>query len=165
MAEKTDTREMARELGRRVRIARWASGLTQEALAKEAKISRDALVRLERGKGESRPSTVSKVAGALGLDYHDLLPAPRRAAVPGAASLVRDEERDEFDELLGLAKRRARAEDISENEALGLIYREHEMISRRRRSRRRWLGLPRGSRPVMSRANAAAEAVSAGRGE
>jgi transcriptional regulator with XRE-family HTH domain len=155
--------EAAAELGRRIRHARRARGWTQETLAGEAGVSRDAVLRVERGHGNTRPSTISKVAGALGLDYHDLLAKPEPVLVGGApgtpaeAAGVEDERA-----LLALAKRRARAEGVSEDEALGRLYREHVLFERVG-SRRRF-GLPREERPVMANPDASTQALRSVRG-
>ncbi len=78
MAEKkpiSPINEEAVELGRRVRAARRARGMTQRDLATAAKISRDSLVKLERGQRETRPATLSKVAKALDMTFDEMLEA------------------------------------------------------------------------------------------
>lgn len=62
-------------LGRRVRAARRARGMNQRDLAAKAGISRDSLVKLERGQRETRPSTLDKVAKALGMGFGELVEA------------------------------------------------------------------------------------------
>lgn len=64
--------EEAQQMGSRIRQARRLQGMTQETLAKEAGVSRDAVLRLEHGSPHSRPSTVAKVTEALGLTPADL---------------------------------------------------------------------------------------------
>lgn len=63
--------EEAQEMGSRIRQARRVRGMTQEALAAAAGVSRDAVLRLEHGSPHSRPSTVAKVTEALGLTAED----------------------------------------------------------------------------------------------
>jgi transcriptional regulator with XRE-family HTH domain len=55
------------EIGRRVMSEREALGLSQEGLASEAGISKDAVWRIEKAKNDSiRPSTLRSIAKALG---------------------------------------------------------------------------------------------------
>ena len=62
-----------RTIGERVRRYRESAGLTQEALARAAKIGRVTLVRLEKGEQSPRFKTLKAVAYALGMDAPDLL--------------------------------------------------------------------------------------------
>ena len=55
-----------RTIGERVRRYRESAGLTQEALARAAKIGRVTLVRLEKGEQSPRFKTLKAVAYALG---------------------------------------------------------------------------------------------------
>ena len=71
-------------VGRRVRHARRAAGLTLAAVAERAGLSASALSLIENGRREARPSTLERVAGALGADLTALLsggPPSRRAAL------------------------------------------------------------------------------------
>jgi transcriptional regulator with XRE-family HTH domain len=54
-------------LGQRVRRLRLQHALSQIDLAEKAGVSRDAIMRLERGTHVARPSTVRKIAAALGV--------------------------------------------------------------------------------------------------
>jgi DNA-binding XRE family transcriptional regulator len=47
--------------------------LTQEELATEAGVSRQTVLRLERGERTARPSTVRKIARALRVRPYDLM--------------------------------------------------------------------------------------------
>ena len=71
-------------MGQRVRLLRLQQALSQLDLAQRAGVSRYAVLRLERGSHVSRPSTVRKVAHALGVSPMaltigtvDKSPAPR----------------------------------------------------------------------------------------
>ncbi len=66
-----------RQIAERLRAARAATGLSQEALAHAAGISRNHLQALERGVGgqaNPRLSTLYALAGALGVKVVRLLP-------------------------------------------------------------------------------------------
>lgn len=64
--------ESIKELGRIVRTLRKLRGWTQGRLAKEAGLSRDAIIKLEGGEREPRSRTVEKVAEALEVDIYTL---------------------------------------------------------------------------------------------
>lgn len=65
----------AQELGRYVRDRRRAAGMSQEALAARALVSRRWLTEMESGKATAEVGLILKVVAALGL-YVDLLPVP-----------------------------------------------------------------------------------------
>jgi transcriptional regulator with XRE-family HTH domain len=58
---------------RRLRHVRERKALTQEELAAQAGISRTALSRIESGVTEPRPSTLRKLADALGVEPEALI--------------------------------------------------------------------------------------------
>lgn len=64
----------------RLRRVRERRALTQRELAEKAGLSRVTLVRIERGAVEPHPSTVRKLAGALGVAPSVLMDPPRRGA-------------------------------------------------------------------------------------
>ncbi len=66
------TAESIKELGRVVRTLRKAKGWTQERLANKAGLSRDAIIKLERGEREPRSSTVERVSEAFDVDLYGL---------------------------------------------------------------------------------------------
>ncbi len=57
----------------RLRVRREAAGLTQDQLAELVGISRQSLGKLERGDTEPRPSTIVRLARALGCEPKDLM--------------------------------------------------------------------------------------------
>ena len=67
-------------IGTRIRAARKAQGLTQEALARRADMSLNGLTQLEKGlRTDPHYSTLSKVAAGLGMSVAELVgeePAP-----------------------------------------------------------------------------------------
>ena len=78
----------------RLREARVARGLSQDALAARAGVSASTISRLERGKTRARPHVARRLAVALGLDRRpvgELRPGvresggARRQAVAGPA--------------------------------------------------------------------------------
>jgi transcriptional regulator with XRE-family HTH domain len=60
-------------LGDNVRELRTLSALTQEELADSAGITATALSRIERNEAEPRPSTLRKLAAALGVEPRELI--------------------------------------------------------------------------------------------
>jgi transcriptional regulator with XRE-family HTH domain len=59
--------------GSLLRELRLASGMSQPELARRAGISQSFLSQLERGRHEAGPSTVRKLAEALGVDPSELV--------------------------------------------------------------------------------------------
>ena len=59
-------------LGQRVRALRLQHALTQTELAERAGVSPAAVLRLERGTHQARPSTIRKLARALGVKPTEL---------------------------------------------------------------------------------------------
>lgn len=60
-------------LGTRVRHYRELAGLSQEQLAKKAKIGRITLSRIENGKLYAQTKTLSKIAAVFGIGLADLI--------------------------------------------------------------------------------------------
>lgn len=58
---------------RKLRALRLQRALSQRDLALRAGVSQVTIVRLERGEAEARPSTVRKLAAALGVDPRELV--------------------------------------------------------------------------------------------
>ena len=68
-----------RDLGDRLRDARLAAGLTQEALAHQAGVSRTLVQRTERAYGEVPGlRALWRLGEAVGVDARDLLPDVRQ---------------------------------------------------------------------------------------
>ncbi len=62
-----------RRLGMKIRRRRLQRGLSQEALAKKARISRGYLARLEIGRHDPTVGTLKRLAKALGVPVTRLL--------------------------------------------------------------------------------------------
>jgi transcriptional regulator with XRE-family HTH domain len=60
-------------VGNNVRELRTLAALTQEELAGKAGITATALSRIERDEAEPRPSTLRKLATALGVEPRELI--------------------------------------------------------------------------------------------
>jgi transcriptional regulator with XRE-family HTH domain len=60
-------------VGNNVRQLRTLAALTQEELATRAGITATALSRIERDEAEPRPSTLRKLATALGVEPRELI--------------------------------------------------------------------------------------------
>jgi transcriptional regulator with XRE-family HTH domain len=60
-------------VGDNVRELRTLNALTQEELADRAGITATALSRIERNEAEPRPSTLRKLAAALGTEPRELI--------------------------------------------------------------------------------------------
>jgi transcriptional regulator with XRE-family HTH domain len=57
----------------RLRAVRERSALSQKELAERAGVSRGALIQIENGSAEPRPTTVRKLAAALAVKPSDLM--------------------------------------------------------------------------------------------
>lgn len=68
------------ELGRRIREAREAAGLTQEELALRLTLSRASVANIERGNQRVALHKFVEIAQALGVDPMRLLPRPEGRA-------------------------------------------------------------------------------------
>ncbi len=61
----------------RVREHRQRLGLSQEALAREVNVSRQAIVNIERGVSEPKVLLALAIAAVLGVAVHDLFKGDR----------------------------------------------------------------------------------------
>lgn len=87
---------VAEVFGKRVRGARRARGLTQEQLAKAARMDPKHVGAIERGEKTSSFEAVGKLATALGVEYYQLfLPEnrPQASVEREINALLRDESR------------------------------------------------------------------------
>lgn len=146
------------EVGERVRELRRGRSLTLRELSQRSGVSTDALVKLEHGARPSRPTTIRKVAEALGVDPAYLLEGSP-GVVLGAPAGARQE-------TMALTSLWAEERGVSEDEAERQIKLRSEQLERVRDGRRT-LGLPRGQRIITAsgRMDAGSAAVSAVRGE
>lgn len=92
-------------IGSRVRFHRQQRGISGVKLAAAAGVSQPFLSQLESGQTSVAIATLYRIAGALGIDPADLLPAPERRAY----EVVRahEGERMSLSEHLGAATARA----------------------------------------------------------
>ncbi|MBP2472896.1 transcriptional regulator with XRE-family HTH domain [Crossiella equi] len=74
--ESGPTAEFLARLGREVRRRRQAAGLTVQALADAASLSRRLLTQVEQGTANPSLVTVDRLARALGVDFATLTAAP-----------------------------------------------------------------------------------------
>jgi transcriptional regulator with XRE-family HTH domain len=66
------------ELAERLKAARTAADLTQEAVAAKAGIDHRRYQRLEQGTSNTTMRTLVRIATAVGVDVWDLLSRPRK---------------------------------------------------------------------------------------
>jgi XRE family transcriptional regulator, regulator of sulfur utilization len=62
-----------RQVGMRLKRVRETKGMSQTALAKRSKLSREHIVRLEAGRYDPTVTTLTKLAKALGVPVTALL--------------------------------------------------------------------------------------------
>ncbi len=84
---------LLKDLGRRLRKARQAAGLSQEEIARRANISRPRYRDIETGVAAARATTLVNVARALGMEMM-LIP---QAMVPAVQSMLQPAEDDDDD--------------------------------------------------------------------
>ena len=60
-------------VGQRVRLERIRLGLTQEELARVARVHRYTIMDVEADRRHMQPMTIHKLASALGIDPQELL--------------------------------------------------------------------------------------------
>jgi transcriptional regulator with XRE-family HTH domain len=71
----------------RLKDVRQRKALTQQQLAEKAGVNRVTIARIETGKDEPFPTTLRKVADALGVEPEELL-EPARETVPSRSTTV-----------------------------------------------------------------------------
>lgn len=84
---------LVNELGKRLRRQRLAAGFTLEQLAAQAGFDKGYLSRIENGKKVPPIATLSRLAGALGIEAATLLSAPGIRAPWRGVSVVRHDEK------------------------------------------------------------------------
>lgn len=82
-------------VGSRVKTARKAKGMAQNALAKAAGMSVGALADLESGKSKSS-TKLHRIAAELGIDVAQLDPPNKKRSVSDARALYRDDNRQQL---------------------------------------------------------------------
>jgi transcriptional regulator with XRE-family HTH domain len=104
---------------------RRSKGFSQRGLAEEAGVSPSSVYEIEAGRRKANPSTLRKIAGALGVEVVDLLEEeerPKSPAPPSLAGWLKERcghaylalTKDEFEEMFdripeGAAERRTLA--------------------------------------------------------
>jgi transcriptional regulator with XRE-family HTH domain len=81
-------------IGARIRALRTARGLTLEALAGLAEVSRAMLSRIERGESSPTAQLLNKVCGGLGITLSEFFAETERAASPLARFIDQPTWRD-----------------------------------------------------------------------
>lgn len=67
-----DMKQMARQLGRNIRVARVMQGISQEKLAEKSGLHRTYIGMVERGEKNITLVNYGRIAGALGMNLYDL---------------------------------------------------------------------------------------------
>lgn len=70
--------------GEKIRIARTKAGLSQEELANRLDVTRSLIGQYERGVRNPKPSTIQRIADALGIPFTELLPVDAIKQLPPA---------------------------------------------------------------------------------
>jgi transcriptional regulator with XRE-family HTH domain len=107
-------------VGRNIRLARKAQGVSQLALAERSELSADFIGKVERGTTSPSIESLKAIATAMNLSLSDLF----------AGELQADSSQEALIELIGLCRGRAR-EDIE------LLVRIAQLIFQGRRDRSR----------------------------
>ncbi len=76
---------MENTVGENLKRARYLRGLSQEGLAELANANPTTIWGIETGRHNPRPSTLRKLAEALGLEVSDLLTGNLDALIGGAS--------------------------------------------------------------------------------
>ncbi len=99
---KTRHAEIVRLFADRLREVRRSRGLTQAELARQAQVTVSYVARLEAGGSAPGVDLLARLAAALGITVHELLPT---TPSPDTLAVLRDRARQLFDELLRSADR------------------------------------------------------------
>lgn len=79
-------------LGERVRAIRLAKKLTLQAAAQRTGLARSTLSKIENSQMSPTFEVLQKLSGGLGVDFDELLTAPRPAPLTGRRSITRAEQ-------------------------------------------------------------------------
>lgn len=94
--------EIVQLFAARLKELRRSAGLTQAELARKAQVTTSYVGRLESGGAAPGIDLVGRLAKALGVTTHELLPA---GAPPDTLEFLRQQARKLFDTLLQIADR------------------------------------------------------------
>lgn len=81
--------EFYAEVGRLVRVAREAAGITQDALADKVELSRTSVTNIEKGRQKIALHTLFLVAAAVGVEPASLLPPRSKSGAGGRTAADR----------------------------------------------------------------------------
>ena len=70
---KRDWKKLQDEIGERVRVARQGTGLSFQKFADEAKVSKEVLFKIEKGRTLAATRTLAKIAHYLKIKIRELL--------------------------------------------------------------------------------------------
>jgi transcriptional regulator with XRE-family HTH domain len=87
----------------RLRELRESAVLTVRELSRESGVSEDAITKIEHGYRKARPSTIRRLAKALGVEPHELMDARGEATHVGETATV-EVARDVYWNVLEAAK-------------------------------------------------------------
>jgi transcriptional regulator with XRE-family HTH domain len=87
----------------RLRELRESAILTVRELSQESGVSEDAITKIENGYRKARPSTIRRLAKALGVEPHELM-APRQEASHAREANTVEVARDVYWNVLEAAK-------------------------------------------------------------
>lgn len=84
-----DREEFYAEVGRLVRLAREAAGITQDALADQVELSRTSVTNIEKGRQKIALHTLYLVASVVGVEPASLLPPQGKGSASGRTAADR----------------------------------------------------------------------------
>ncbi len=113
------------ELGNRIREERELRARSHKDISEITGIHVNTLSGIERGKHKPRPSTLRKIADALGVDVEDLTGAPKAEAPPSPAKRSPEERRSSY--LAGLGDL-VRSAEARLQEAIGTGNADFDMV-------------------------------------
>jgi transcriptional regulator with XRE-family HTH domain len=126
-----DSKEIAEQIGSRIRRARTANSLTLAVLARRAGLSEAFLSRVERGEASSSVANLVRICSILGIGLKDLLPGSKEADRTNIA-VYRDGERERHIELESTGYRWHRVAGGAPRDRIGVF---HLVFPRRNKMR------------------------------